>query len=138
MIRRLSVLIAVLALGHLLPSAIAHAEPPPDPVSGTPTPIVRLAELEIDPIYLDAYNAALKEEIETSLRVEPGVLTLYAVSIKDDPTRIRILETYADADAYNSHIQSPHFLKYKTSTQHMIRALNLIETNPIALGAKSG
>ena len=50
---------------------------------------MRLAELEIDPAQLDPYKAALKEEIATSIRVEPGVLTLYAVSVKDHPTQIR-------------------------------------------------
>ena len=45
--------------------------------------IVRIAELDIDPVQLDAYKLALKEEIETSIRVEPGVLTLYAVSLKE-------------------------------------------------------
>jgi quinol monooxygenase YgiN len=57
-------------------------------------PIVRIAELEIDPAQLDAYKLALKEEIETSIRVEPGVLTLYAVSLKEHPEQIRLLETY--------------------------------------------
>ena len=28
-------------------------------------------------------------------------------------------------------------MKYKTGTQHMIRSLTLIETDPIALGAQS-
>jgi len=42
-------------------------------------PIVRIAELEIDSAQLDAYRVALREEIETSIHVEPGVLTLYAV-----------------------------------------------------------
>lgn len=50
--------------------------------------IVRIAELDIDPAQLDAYELALKEEIETSIRVEPGVLmTLYAVSLKEHPNR---------------------------------------------------
>jgi hypothetical protein len=34
---------------------------------------VRLAELEIDPAQIENYKAALKEEIETSIRVESGV-----------------------------------------------------------------
>jgi quinol monooxygenase YgiN len=68
--------------------------------------------------------------------LEPGVLTLSAVSLRDDPTRIRIFETYADVDAYNAHIRSPHFMKYKTGTSHMIRSLTLIDTDPILLGAK--
>lgn len=71
------------------------------PSNGQPmkSRIVRIAELEIDPAQLDSYKAALREDIETSIRVEPGVLTLYAVSVKGNPTLIRILEVYADADA---------------------------------------
>ena len=100
-------------------------------------PIVRMAELEIDPGQLDAYKLALKEEIATSIRVEPGVLTLYAVSVKQHPEQIRLFETYRNAAAYESHLQSPHFKKYKDRTQHMVRLLRLIETEPILLGSKS-
>jgi len=67
-------------------------------VTGKPTEqrLVRIAELEIDADQLSACTAALKEEISTSIRVEPGVLTLCAVAVKDHPTQIRIFETYAD------------------------------------------
>ena len=100
-------------------------------------PVVRIAELEIDPAQLDAYKLALKEEIETSIRVEPGVLTLYAVSLKEHPEQIRLFETYKDATAYESHLQSPHFKKYKAQTQQMVKHLKLIETEPVLLGSKS-
>ena len=52
--------------------------------------MVRLAKLVIDSSQLEKYNALLKEEIEASVRLEPGVLTLYAVAEKNDPTRITI------------------------------------------------
>lgn len=100
-------------------------------------PIVRIAELEIDPAQLDAYKVALKEEIETSIRVEPGVLTLYAVSLKDHPEQIRLFETYSNAGAYESHLQSLHFKTYKSRTQQMVKLLRLVETEPILLGSKS-
>ena len=99
--------------------------------------IVRIAELEIDPTQIESYKAALKEEIETSIRVEPGVLTLYAVSVKNQPAQIRIFETYADEAAYRAHLETSHFKKYKTGTQEMVKALKLIETEPIILGTKS-
>ena len=101
------------------------------------SPIVRIAELEIDPAQLDAYKLALKEEIETSIRVEPGVLTLFAVSLKEHPEQIRLFETYRDAAAYESHIQSPHFKTYKDRTRQMVKLLTLVETEPILLGSKS-
>jgi quinol monooxygenase YgiN len=101
------------------------------------SPVVRLAELHIDPGQLEEYKAALREEIEASIRLEPGVLTLYALSVKGDPAQIRIFEMYADAAAYEAHLQTPHFKKYKTGTQGMVKSLVLVETDPILLGAKT-
>lgn len=99
--------------------------------------VVRIAELDIDPARLDVYTTALKEEISTSVAVEPGVLALYAVAVKDHPNQIRIFERYANQAAYEEHIQSPHFKKYKNATQHMVRSLNLTETSPILMAAKA-
>jgi len=104
-----------------------------EPVEGR---IVRLAELEIDPAQLEDYKIALKEEIETSIRIEPGVLTLYAVSVKGHPDQIRLFETYSSVAAYQAHLETPHFKKYKTLTQKMVKSLRLVETDPILLGSK--
>jgi 4-carboxymuconolactone decarboxylase len=93
--------------------------------------IVRLAKLVIDSAYLDSYKEMLKEGIETSLREEPGVLTLYALYEKENPTHFTILETYASPEAYEAHLKTPHFQKYKTGTLHMVRSLELIETVPL-------
>ena len=93
--------------------------------------MVRLAKLEIDSAQLENYKVFLKEEIETSVKVEAGVLTLYAVFDKKNPTSVTILEIYADSAAYKAHIQTPHFLKYKNGTQKMVRSLELVETDPL-------
>ena len=98
--------------------------------------MVRLAKIVIDSSQLESYKAALKEEIEASVRLEPGVLTLYAVSEKNNPTHITILEIYADSAAYKSHIQTPHFLKYKNGTKEMVTALELVEAVPLVPGMK--
>lgn len=98
--------------------------------------IVRIAELEIYPDQLDAYKAALREEISASIKQEPGVLTLYAVSLKNHPELIRLFETYRNAASYKAHLQSPHFEKYKEQTRQMVKSLTLVETDPILLGSK--
>jgi quinol monooxygenase YgiN len=98
--------------------------------------IVRIAELEIYPDHLDAYKAALKEEITASIRTEPGVLTLYAVSVKGHPEQIRLFEIYRDAASYQAHLQSPHFKKYKEQTQQIVKSFTLLDTEPIMLGSK--
>lgn len=93
--------------------------------------IVRLAKLVVDTAHLESYKVFLKEGIETALRVEPGVLTIYALYEKENPANFTILETYASAEAYQVHIQTPHFLKYKQGTLHMFKSLELIETVPL-------
>lgn len=50
-------------------------------------PVVRMAEIEIDPTQLDAYRRLLAEEIEASVSLEIGVLALNAVAIKGSPER---------------------------------------------------
>lgn len=98
--------------------------------------LVRLAKLVIDSAQLESYRAFLKEEIETSVRVEPGVLTLYAVAEKNNPSHITILEIYANDEAYKKHIQTPHFLKYKDGTKDMVKSLELVETVSLIPGMK--
>lgn len=98
--------------------------------------VVRMAKLEIDSTQLDQYKAMLKEGVETAVRVEPGVLTLYAVYDKTHPTHVTVFEVYADEAAYEAHLKTAHFLKYKAGTQGMVKSLELIEVSPIALAAK--
>ena len=98
--------------------------------------LVRISRITVDPTQLDAYNAFLKEEIEASMRLEPGVLTLYATAEKDAPNKITILEIYADRAAYESHLKTPHFQKYKQGTLQMVKDLELIDTNPLIQGMK--
>ena len=126
-------LVLSVALCGVVGLAPAGADTPAQPVQRQ---VVRLAELRIDPSRLEEYRAALREEIEASIRLEPGVLTLYAVSLKGDPAQVRIFEMYADAAAYDAHLQTSHFKKYKAGTQGMVKSLVLVETDPIVLGAK--
>ena len=98
--------------------------------------VIRMAKLEIDSSQLEQYKAMLKEGIETAVRAEPGVLTLYAVYEKEHPTRVTVFEVYADQSAYEAHLQTAHFKKYKTGTQKMVKHLELIEVTPISLQAK--
>ncbi|WP_105439191.1 putative quinol monooxygenase [Neorhizobium sp. T25_13] len=98
--------------------------------------IVRIAELEIDPAQIDTYRALLAEEIEASVESEPGVLMLHAVSEKERPQQVRILEVYADQEAYEAHLRTPHFLKYKKCTADMVKSLRLIDVDPVMMRAK--
>lgn len=99
-------------------------------------PYMRIAEIEIDPAQLEAYKTAVDEQIKAAIRLEPGVLALYAVADKDNPARVLVFEMYADVEAYRAHLDTDHFKKYKIATQDMVQSLKLRDTVPIQLGAK--
>lgn len=97
-------------------------------------PHVRVAELEIDAAQLEAYKTAVTEEIEASIQLEPGVLAIYSLALKDRPTQLRFLEIYADESSYRQHIDSPHFKKYVEATKSMITGRKLIEMDSPSIG----
>ena len=98
--------------------------------------LVRLSKITVDPDRLDDYNAFLKEEIEASMRLEPGVLALYATAEKEAPHKVTILEIYANREAYEKHLETPHFQKYKQGTLKMVKKLELVDTTPLIPGLK--
>lgn len=93
--------------------------------------LVRLAVIEVDATQLERYNEFLREEIEASIRLEPGVITLYGVAEKDHPQHVTLFETYADSIHYKAHLATPHFQKYKQGTLQMVKHLELIEMQPV-------
>jgi quinol monooxygenase YgiN len=89
--------------------------------------LVRISEIEIHANYLEEYKAILKEEAEASVRLEPGVISIFPMYQKESPTEVRILEIYASREAYESHLKTPHFQKYKTTTLKMVKSLKLVD-----------
>ena len=96
-----------------------------------PSMMVRIAEIKIDSNYLEEYKTILKEESSASVKLEPGVISIYPMYLKDDPTQVRILEIYANREAYESHLKAPHFQKYKATTLKMVKSLRLVEMEAI-------
>ena len=95
------------------------------------TMIVRLAEIEVYPEHLTEYLKFAGEVDRLSVEREPGVVCLFPMQSADDSTQIRILEIYASEEAYQSHIKTEHFLKYKQGTLHMVKSLKLPTMKPL-------
>jgi len=93
--------------------------------------LVRISEIEIVPVYLDEYKAILKEESAASVKLEPGVIAIFPMFEKENPTKVRILEIYASREAYESHLKTPHFQRYKTTTLKMVKSLKLVDMEAI-------
>ena len=100
-------------------------------VNSYKTMIVRLAEIEVYPEHLQEYLKFANEVDRLSVECEPGVICLFPMQSAEDSTQIHILEIYASEEAYQSHIKTEHFLKYKQGTLHMVKSLKLPTMQPL-------
>jgi quinol monooxygenase YgiN len=83
------------------------------------------------PGVLDEYLAFAKEVGTVSMASEPGVIGLFSMQDKSDPCTVYILEVYADREAYEHHLTTAHFKKYKEGTASMVKSLTLTDTTPL-------
>ena len=93
--------------------------------------IVRIAEIEVYPDYLEEYLSFANEVDRLSVEREPGVICLFPMQSAEDSTQIRILEIYASESAYQQHLKTDHFQKYKQGTMHMVKSLRLPSMSPL-------
>ncbi|MGB4772905.1 MAG: antibiotic biosynthesis monooxygenase [Chitinophagaceae bacterium] len=99
--------------------------------------MVRIAKIKVDPAQLEKYTQALKTQMSSAIALEPGVLFYHAVADQKDPSRITILEVYANVEAYKTHILTPHFLTYKETVKDMVKELVLEDVKTVAKAQKS-
>ena len=97
----------------------------------------RIAKIKVDASQLDKYTSALKEQMNAAIQLEPGVLSYTAVADKKDATSITIFEVYASQEAYQSHIVTSHFKKYKETVKDMVLSLELTDIDLVAREKKS-
>ena len=95
------------------------------------TMIVRLAEIEVYPQYLKEYLELANKVDRLSVERELGVVCLFPMQSAEDSCQIRILEIYASEEAYQQHLKTDHFQKYKQGTQHMVKDLKLPTMKPL-------
>ena len=103
----------------------------PSAAIATANMIVRIAEIEVYPQYMKEYLAFANEVDRLSIEREPGVICLYPMQSAEDSCQIRILEIYASDEAYQQHLKTPHFQKYKQGTLHMVKDLKLPTMKPL-------
>lgn len=96
-----------------------------------PDMMVRISEIEIIPEFLEEYKSILKEESAASVKIEPGVIALFAMYQKENHVQVRIVEIYANKEAYQSHLKTPHFQHYRTTTIKMVKSLKLVDMTDV-------
>lgn len=104
--------------------------------AGTGT-VVRMHYTVVRPESLDAYKAALRATIETSMADEEGTLALMATTEKDHPNIFHTLEIYTDEAAREAHVSSEAYRTFAETAAPMTMEEKEIENLPAAITLSS-
>ena len=66
----------------------------------------------IKPELVEAYKDAILENVRETVK-EPGIIRFEVFQDSEDPTHFSLLEIYRDQVARETHLETPHFLKFK-------------------------
>ena len=83
-------------------------------------PVFNIFELGIKDGQSAAYNHIGDENIRTSLEKEPGTLAMYSIKQKINPQMAYMIEIYADEAAYQTHIASPQYQKFREAAPQIL------------------
>lgn len=100
--------------------------------------INNLVIVEVKPEFQTEFKNIVLPEMAESLKVEKGVLAMYAATDSQTPNRWYFYEIYASEEAYQLHRQTPHFRDYLRQTAHMSVSKDAIPVKPVFLRNKGG
>lgn len=89
-------------------------------IKQTSTTQTRLVNVIVKPEHNIQFSKIIQAEMAQSLKVEDGVLAMYAATKQDSPNDWIFFEIYADEAAYQAHRETPHFKDYLKQTDKMI------------------
>ncbi|EEV5530728.1 antibiotic biosynthesis monooxygenase [Escherichia coli] len=100
--------------------------------------INNLVIVEVKPEFQSEFRNIVLPEMVESLKVEKGVLAMYAGTDSETPKRWYFYEIYASEEDYQLHRQTLHFLDYLRQTAHMSARKDVIPVKPVFLRNKGG
>lgn len=100
--------------------------------------INNLVVVDVKSEFQTEFKNIVLPEMAESLKVEKGVLAMYAATDINIPNRWYFYEVYASEESYQLHRQTPHFRKYLSQTAHMSASKEAIPVKPVFLRNRGG
>jgi len=91
---------------------------------------VLVVTIDIKSQFKDRFMAEMLDDARGSVRDEPGCLRFDVIQDEKEPNRIYLYEVYADRAAFEVHMTTPHFLKWKHAVQEWLAAPPVVGAGP--------
>jgi (4S)-4-hydroxy-5-phosphonooxypentane-2,3-dione isomerase len=87
---------------------------------------VVIVDFRLKPGGAAAFRVIMDANAVASVRDEPGCRQFDVVAPEGEPDRILLYEIYDDAEAFDHHRQTPHFLEFDAASKAMVVEKNVI------------
>ena len=91
---------------------------------------VLVVTIDIKPAFREPFIAAMLDDARGSVTNEPGCLRFDVIQDEKEPNRIYLYEVYADRAAFDHHMTTPHFLKWKDAVQDWFASPAVVGAGP--------
>lgn len=88
----------------------------------TNAPIFRIYQLDVNDENRDAFLKGGKDNILTSIQNEPGTLAMFLAHNSEEQSKNYMVEVYRDNDAYQTHVNSPQFNRYRENAPKIVQS----------------
>ncbi len=78
---------------------------------------VIIAPIQIKEGHKEAFVEAMIDDADGSMKNEPGCLRFDVIQDGGDPNRIWLYEVYVDEAAFQEHLKTPHFIKWRDTVK---------------------
>ena len=81
---------------------------------------VIIAPIKIKEGYKEQFVEAMLDDAKGSMKNEPGCLRFDVIQDGDDQDKIWLYEVYVDEAAFQAHMETPHFIKWRDAVKDWI------------------
>ncbi|MGT2754575.1 putative quinol monooxygenase [Streptococcus ovis] len=94
------------------------------------TEIFRMFRLGLELDYEEDYKQIGYTNFTQSMALEPGTLAMYGGHLSEDFSQQIVVECYASEEAYQEHVQSPHFKAFVDLAQKALTSREVVTLVP--------
>ena len=78
---------------------------------------VIIAPFKIKEGFKEQFVEEMLKDAKGSMKNEPGCLRFDVIQDGDDPDKIWLYEVYVDEAAFQAHMETPHFIKWRDAVK---------------------
>lgn len=91
---------------------------------------VLVVTIDIQPDRIADFLKAMRADAVGSVTREPGCLRFDIIQDEQKPSRIYLYEVYANKDAFDAHLKTPHFLTWQDAVKNWFASPPVVGAGP--------